>query len=145
MVHCNEAHSAPGTNQQSSPGLILVTTCHVNYIGSVNLISKLHKSHTRTQGHHACQRPIEGHQEAPGLGEEELVYEEDGQAPGGGAQDGVHDGQSHHAAVTGPGDAALGAAIESQKAKDKDEASQSGQRHRVTLNSLDLEIVNFDE
>ena len=66
-----------------------------------------HASPTCTQGHHASQGTIEGVQETPGLGKHELVDEEDGQAAGGGAQDGVHDGEGHHGSVISPGDASL--------------------------------------
>ena len=41
------------------------------------------------------------------LGEEELVDKQDGQATGGGAQDGVDDGQGDHAAVISSRYAAL--------------------------------------
>ena len=62
---------------------------------------------TCTQGHHASQGTIEGVQKTPGLGEEELVDEEDGQTAGGGAQDSVDDGQGHHGSVISPRDASL--------------------------------------
>ena len=93
---------------------------------AVHLKSELQKYlyfFTSTQSHHASQSPVESHQEAPWLREEDLVNEEDSQASSGGAQDGVHDDHGYNAAVTRPGDTSLGAAVESQKAKDEDEAS----------------------
>ena len=47
------------------------------------------------------------HPSVTDLGKEELVDEEDGEAAGGGAEDGVHDGQGDHATIISPGDAAL--------------------------------------
>ena len=37
-----------------------------------------------------------------------LDYHEDGDAPGGGPQDGVDDGEGHYASVSGVGDGRLG-------------------------------------
>ena len=109
VVDGYEAHAPAGPDQERGPGFILVAP--------------------GAKGHHAGQRAIEGHQEAPGLREEELVDEEDDQAAGGGAEDCVHDGQGHHGSIISDRDAALGAAIEGEETKDEDEASQTGQRH----------------
>ena len=58
--------------------------------------------------------------------------EEDGHAASGGSEDGVDDGQRHNSSVPWVRDRRLGSSVERQEAENENEATKTGQRHRMT-------------
>ena len=121
VVDADEAQTTQSSDYESCPGFIEIAAS--------------------TESHHPRQSTIECHEEAPGLGEEELVDEEDGDTASGGSQDGVDNGQGDHITITNLGDAALTASVESEEPEDEDEATETSERDRVTLDLLQLALV----
>ena len=87
--------------------------------------------------------------QAPLAALEDLDDEEHGEAAPDAAQEGVGDGQRHHAAVTRRGDPALRAAVKCEETENEDKSSEADERHRMArqrlaLGQLLLEVFCLD-
>ena len=82
--------------------------------------------------------------QAPLAALEDLDDEEHGEAAPDAAQEGVGDGQRHHAAVTRVGDPALRAAVECKESENENERSKTYKRHGMTRerNTLNQKILS---